>query len=1006
MPTQSPPPEERSQSAANADAEPATEPAAAAEPFPIVAIGASAGGLEAFSQLLSPLPDDTGMAFVLLQHLSPDVPSELRNILARTVAMPVHEAEDGMVVKPNQIYVIPPNAEMTIAAGRLQLRARDPEYGSRRVVDTFFRSLADERGNKAIGIVLSGGDADGSRGLEAIKGAGGVTLAQLQSSAQVDSMPRSAIATGQVDFVQAPAAIAQTLIDISCHPYLAAPQPEQVIEQDTDDPRAFDKILNLLRRQTKVDFTKYKTATLQRRIARRMALYYVDELTDYHEYLQAHPDEVQALYREILIGVTSFFRDAESFAALRQEVLPALLRHRREGTPIRIWVAGCSTGEEAYSIAMLLLEYLDRQSIAPPMQLFATDLSEAAIETARTGWYSQSQVDGISPERLRRYFTPIQEGYQIKKTVRELIIFSRQNIIADPPFSQLDLISCRNLLIYLNTAAQRQVMPLLHYGLKPEGFLLLGSSETVGDFTNLFSLLDPKHKLYRKQPGNPPIDFHLLDRDTASDPSEAAAATAPSARAAAEREPSDPCDVADQLVLSHYGPVGVLVNADFEILQFRGQTSAYLEPAPGRASLKLVSMTRDAIRLDVRTALYQAQQSGQRVQRLAPHPEAADHDRQVRIEVLPFELETAEQPYYLVLFSEAPTRGQTAGDRDAATSPDATPTDADAIAQYRRENEQLQEDLEATRAHLQSIIQAQEATNQDLRAANEEVMSSNEELQSTNEELQTAKEEIQATNEELGTINAELYRRNAETARISDDFQNLLSSIHIPVLMLEADLCIRRFTPTAAALFNLIPSDVGRPLSNIHHRLQMDDLSARIRQVIDTLNQSTTEVQDEDGNWYEVRIRPYRTLDDHIEGAVVALVDIDRLKQHAAALQRSRDYSDAIVQTVREPLLVLNAELQVVTANRQFYRIFQVTPEVTEQRSVFELGNGQWDIPQLRELLHDLLPQNDAIENFTVEHKFETIGLQTMCLNARHMAHPDGAALVLLAIEPVREGAS
>jgi two-component system CheB/CheR fusion protein len=1004
MPSQFPAPDDHPQSSASpSEATADAESPASPEPFPIVAIGASAGGLEAYTQLLRELPNDTGMAFVLVQHLDPGRPSELPAILARAVALPVQEAADGMVVEPNQIYVIPSNAQMTIADGQLQLQPRAADYGSRRLVDTFFRALANERGNKAIGVILSGGDTDGTRGLEAIQGAGGVTFAQAQASAQVDNMPRSAIATGQVDFVQTPAEIAQTLIEISRHPYIVAPQSDQVIEAAADDKQEFDTILRLLKRQTKVDFTKYKTATLERRIARRMALYYLEELAAYRQYLQEHPQELEELYQEILIGVTSFFRDAGAFETLQQEVFPALLRHRSEDTPLRIWVAGCSTGEETYSMAMSLLEYLDRQPIAPPIQLFGTDLNEAAIGKARLGWYSPSQIDGVSPERLQRYFVQVQGGYQIKKTVRELCIFSRQNIIADPPFSQLDLISCRNLLIYLNAAAQRKVMPLLHYGLKPNGFLLLGSSETVGEFSNLFHLLDSKHKLYRKQPGTPHVDFNLLELDDSTDgPASPETPPSPAPRPPALRPTIDPYARADQVVLSHYGPVGVLVNTDFEILQFRGQTSAYLEPAPGRASLKLLSMTKAPLQLDVRTALYQAQQSGERVQRLAVDPEAADRARQVCIEVLPFTVETAEQPYYLVLFGDVPPAPQTQREPDLATAaPDGAIAETESIAQYQQENAQLRDDLEATRAHLQSIIQAQEATNQDLRAANEEVMSSNEELQSTNEELQTAKEEIQATNEELGTINAELYHRNAETARISDDFQNLLSSIHIPVLMLKEDLCIRRFTPTAAELFNLISSDVGRPLSNIHHRLQIDDLSARIRQVIDSLNQMTLEVQDEDGRWYEMRIRPYRTLDNRIDGAVVVLIDIERLKHNAAELQQSRDYSDAIVQTMREPLLVLNADLQVVTANRQFYRLFQVSPDSTEQQSVFELGNGQWDIPQLRELLHNMLPQCQVIEDFVVEHNFETIGLQTMRLNARQMDNTHGEARILLAIEPV-----
>jgi two-component system CheB/CheR fusion protein len=983
MPSSPPPADDRPQSPTD-------------DSFPVVGIGASAGGLEAFTELLSHLPTDTGMAFVLLQHLDPSHPSLLTEIIARTTAMTVQEVVDGMEIAPNQVYVIPSDMAMTIAAGHLRLQPRSRARSMSRIIDRFFEALAQECGNKAIGVVLSGADADGTMGLEAIKAAGGITFSQSEISAKFSSMPHMAIASGQIDFIQTPTEIAQTLAGLSAHPYVSQLNRREPATSLPSSENTFTDILALLKTQTKVDFAQYKPTTLKRRIDRRMALHRLETLESYYHYLQTNPGEVQALYQEILIGVTSFFRDAEVFTALTQTVFPALLRDRNPALPLRLWVAGCSTGEEAYSLAICLLEYLHHQPVSPPIQIFATDVSDRAIEKARLGWYAASQVADLSPDRLQRFFVPVEGGYQVNKRVRELCIFARQNLISDPPFSRLDLISCRNVLIYFGAALQSKVLPMFHYGLKPDGFLLLGSSETVGDFSHLFALVDSRHKLYAKQSSALQLNFDLDFTPSSYTPVPLRPLLRP--------EPSSESDLyslADQVVLSHYGPVGVLVNDRLDILQFRGQTGDYLEPAPGRASLHLLSMVKESLRLDLRTALYQAKQLGQSVYRRSLRLEDGDRPRPVQIDVVPFKPETTDQDYYLVLFTDLSPEPEAPHTPSLTAPPSALESseEAAAIEQYRQENQALQKDLDTTRSHLQSIIQEQEATNQNLRAANEEILSSNEELQSTNEELQTAKEEIQATNEELSTINDELYRRNAEANRISDDFQNLLSSIHIPILMLEADLRIRRFTPTAAQVFNLIATDVGRPLSDINHRLVLNDLETRIVRVMDTLEQTSEEVQDQAGRWYDLRIRPYRTLDNRIDGAVVVLVDIDALKRNAEQLRQARDYAEAIVQTVREALVILTADARVVTANRQFYQLFQVNEEETEQRSLFELGNGQWDIPQLRSLLHDLLPQNQQIDDFEVVHTFETIGRKRIWLNARKMTQGNGEDLILLAIE-------
>ncbi|MEP0925411.1 chemotaxis protein CheB [Leptolyngbya sp. ST-U4] len=958
--------------------------------FPVVGVGASAGGLEAFTQLLHHLSTDTGMAFVLIQHMPANLESTLSTILSRTTQMRVQEAQDGMMVAPNQVYVIPSNFSMTIAQGVLRLKPRSEASGVFMSVDMFLLSLAEELGNKAIGIILSGGNSDGTRGIQAIKGVGGVTFAQCENTAQVDSMPNTAIATGQVDFVLPPDQIAAKLAEISQHPYIASPSPVELDGSSPEDENSLTVIFSLLRRATGVDFTHYKQTTLSRRIQRRMLLYKLEHLDDYARYLEGNPAEVIALYQDCLIHVTSFFRDPESFDVLKSLVFPAILKDRSPGNPIRIWVAGCSTGEEAYSIAISLLEFLADQHPRVPIQIYATDISEAAIEQARSGIYTASQVANVSAQRLYRFFAQVEGNYQISKAVREVCVFAKQNLISDPPFSRLDLISCRNVLIYLDNTLQKKLLPILHYGLKPTGFLMIGTSETVGDFTNLFALCDKKNKIYAKKltTARPNLDL------TASSYSPMIIEPQP-------LEPDHlPSDLelqreADRIVLNEYAPAGVVVDANLEILQFRGKTSSYLEPIPGRASLNLLRMAKGELRRELESAIYQAKQQKLPIKRDGLQVREADRIRSITVNVIPLQV-GKNQECFLVLFESASTLELTIASDDGSTSTKHKTRDVQEI-------DRLKQELTVTREHLQSIIEEQQATNQDLRAANEEILSSNEELQSTNEELETAKEEIQAANEELNTINDELRRRTQEATQVGNDLQNLLNSIHVPILMLGADLQIRQFTSAMEGIFNLISTDIGRPLSDITHKLNVPNLEQQILEVIRTLNLKTQEIQDRDGRWYHLQIRPYRTVDNKIDGAVLILIDINDLKRSNAQLVEARNYADAIVETVWEPLIVLNGDLQVITANHSFYETFQVSIVQTEQYSLFELGNGQWNIPQLRSQLEEIITSNTPFQDFRVEHSFAQIGHKVMRLKARKMSMSNNTQMILLAIEDITE---
>ena len=963
------------------------------ELFPIVGIGASAGGLEAFTQLLNYLPTDTGMAFVIVQHMAPEQESALSLILGKATRMPVHEAQEGMAVAPNQVYVIPPNVSMSIDQGVLKLKPRPRKNGVFMSIDTFLLSLAEDRGNKAVGVVLSGADSDGTRGIEAIKAAGGVTFAQCQDSAQVNSMPNRAIATGQVDFILPPDQIAQKLAEISSHPYIAN-QPVTELEANPPAPASQDAlaiIFNLLRKATGVDFTHYKQTTLNRRIGRRMLLYQLENLEDYTRYLQSNPAEITALYHDALIHVTSFFRDPESFDALKSLVFPVIIKDKIPGTPIRIWVAGCSTGEEAYSIAICLLEFLADQVPRLPIQIYATDISETVIESARIGFYTPSQVANVSPERLYRFFVQVEGGYQVSKPVREVCVFAKQNLIGDPPFSRLDLITCRNVLIYLATPLQKKLLPIFHYGLNSTGFLMLGTSETVGDFTDLFTLCDKKNKIYAKKPATtqpnidltaspyPPITFHPQPFASEQLPGDLEL----------QRE-------ADRIVLNQYAPAGVVVDTNLEILQFRGQTSPYLEPSPGRASLNLLRMAKEELRRELQTTIYQARQQKQSVKRESIQVREGERIRYISINVTPFKIGETQE-CCLVLFEDTPLIPAV----PEATNDGSTPSKRK--AKEATEIARLKQELATTREHLQSIIEEQQATNQDLRSANEEILSSNEELQSTNEELETAKEEIQAANEELNTVNDELRRRTLAATQVRNDLQNLLNSINIPILMLGADLQIRQFTPAVEGIFNLISTDIGRPLSDITHKLNVPNLEQQILEVIRTLNLNAQEIQDREGHWYHLRIRPYRTIDNKIDGAVLVLIDIDDLKRSNVQLMEARDYADAIVETVWQPLLVLNQDLRVIAANRSFCDTFQVAPVETEQHLIFELGNGQWNIPQLRSLLEEILASNTQFQDSQVEHDFEQIGHKTMRLRARKLPRINNIQMILLAIEDITE---
>jgi len=975
----------------------------AVKPFPIVGVGASAGGLEAFTQLLKHLPADSGMGFVLVQHLDPDHESALTQILTRVTSIPICEVTNNLRVERNHIYVIPPKTNMAIAQGVLKLQPRKAGPGPQHSIDFFFESLAHDQRESAIGVILSGSATDGTLGMEAIKAEGGVTLAQ-DESAKYDSMPRSAISAGCVDFVLSPENIAKELARIARHPYVAGKQEPLVQhsspsegESDAAESRhnGFKRILLQLRKHSGVDFSLYKSSTIQRRIARRMMLSKIDKPEKYYNFIRGKPNELEALYSDLLISVTGFFRDPAAFEALREKVFPKLIQQPRD-EPVRLWVVGCSTGQEAYSLAIALTEFSEKTGRSRKLRIFATDVNESLLQKGRAGLYTKAVLSDMSQERLRRFFVPEDGGYRIAKFLREMVIFAKQNLIGDPPFSRMDFVSCRNVLIYLDQELQQRILPIFHYALRPAGFLFLGQSESIGPLVGDFEIVDKRYKIFSKKVGiRTPL--HYSSRQPA-EKKEAAIHQVPAAQEVIPSQLSTQRE-ADRVTIGRFAPAGVLINNQLQVLQFRGDTSPFLSQPAGAASFHLLKMAREGLMLPLRGAITKSKKNNELVRREGVRLSHSSGGRLVNFEVVP--LKHLKEQCYLIFFEEAKGRGDQFDppqlEAPARLRSKASVEDPGRVAE-------LEAEIAEMRDYLQSIQEEAEASNEELQASNEEVNSANEELQSVNEELETSKEELESANEELTTINDEMAARNAELNRSNADLNNLHASVNMGIVLLTRDLAIRRFTPMAEKLFNLVATDIGRPLHNVRHNLELEDLEELLNGVIKTGSQREREVKDRKGRWYSLRIRPYRTLENDVDGAVLVLLDISAIKHGEEQVALARDHSEAILRTTGYPLVVLDSDLRVTTANSAFYKTFKVIPGETVGSLIYDLGNGQWDIPKLREFLQDILPSNSSFEDFEVTHDFESIGRRTMLLNGRRLdAGRSDPPSILLAINDITE---
>jgi two-component system, chemotaxis family, CheB/CheR fusion protein len=958
--------------------------------YPVVGFGASAGGLQAFREILENLNPHTGMSFVLVTHLAPDQRSFLSEIVERHTQMPVVPIEDGQRPLPNHIYVLLPNQALTLREGLFRVEPRSSSDRVPRTIDRFFHSLAADQKNHAIGVVLSGADADGALGLKAIKGEGGIAMVQSPDTAVHSGMPRSSIASDHVDLVIAPAEIAIELGRLaqqfmrpevrSLEEGIAAPSDEQ----------AFQKILQQLRTVAGLDLRQYKPQTVRRRIARRMILLRMEHLGEYQRFLQLRTDELRTLHEDVLINVTRFFRDPGFWESLRVNVLPVLLQDRPLEKPIRVWCAGCSTGEEAYSLAITILEYLSQHGLDTPVQIFGTDASDQSIETARMAVYSEALTAEISPERLRRYFVRVDRGYQVSKRVRDTCIFARQNLCNDPPFSHLDILSCRNVMIYFNQPLQRQIMLTFHYAMEPGGYILLGMSEGLRDYGEVFATVDRKHKIYAKTGANLPFAY--------DPPRGYAIRTGTGNAASPSTEPENGVwpemelqRAADRIVLARFGPPGLIIDERMNVLQSRGQTGQFLEIMPGAVSWNLLRVLREGIAHEVTAVVQRAIRENIPTSEILSTLDEQGREQHAQVDVLPITSAAARPRSFLILFETLPKSED--GRQIESPNPQLTTDEKERLIG------QLRQDLSSTRFHLQSLVEERDARNQELVSANEEIQSANEELQSTNEELETTKEELQSANEELQTVNDELQQRNNILTQTGNDLTNLLNSVNIPLLMLTSDLHIRQFTPPMQRLLSVRPADIGRSINEIRLQLSIENIEPILVEVLETLGTRELEVQDRDGRWHLLRVRPYRTSDNKIEGLVVVLVDIDQLRRSQQHLVDARDFASSVVESVPVPIVVLSQDLTIRSVNTAFGQLTQLQPKELEGRSMPDLINLLWGVDGFRDKLESLLSSQNG-KTLEFEHTSTKSPAKILLIKARPLS-TEGSRVLLLMMEDI-----
>jgi two-component system CheB/CheR fusion protein len=971
------------------------QPAEDQKPFPIVGIGASAGGLEALEAFFENLPVESGMAFVIITHTDPKRDSLLPEIIKRKTKVTVKQIEEATPIETNTVYLPPSDRDPFIAHKIFRLKNRPAKDRLHMPVDLFLRHLAEERGERAACVILSGTGSDGTQGLRAIKEKSGLAVVQDPNSARHTGMPTSALDTGLVDFVLAPEEMPERLIEYFRHPVAMQPAAPR---KSKKEPDSLKQVLAHLAKRTRHDFSLYKSSTLKRRIARRIAVTRSRDAAEYLKTLYRDNQEVQALFQDLLIGVTSFFRDPDAFAFLIEHALADLFNRKREGQALRVWVPACATGEEAYSVAIILKEYMETNDLTNEMQIFATDIDPHAIEKARSGEYLENIAADVGTQRLKRFFTKENGRYRVKRDIREAVVFAEQNLLRDPPFSNLDLLVCRNLLIYLKSEAQGRLIPLFHYTLHKNGILFLGNSETIGRFPELFEPLSKSFSIFRKKETAVElrVRFPTGKAEAASLDAEA------EDREYVHTEEKISLEKAvEKVLMQEFTPACVVVDPDGEILYTSGRSGKYLELGRGRPNLNIADMAREGLRFPLTSALRKAGKTEAPIYVKGLKVRTNSKYQEIDLTVKRFSRPPLEDAV-LVVFEERSTPEE----KSAASNPDR------ADASQKDRIERLEQELLRMGQEYRSAREELETSNEELRSTNEEMQSSNEELQSTNEELESSREELQSLNEELNTVNDELQNKITELRDSYRAIAETLDSTRIAIVFLDKDLRVVRFTQTAAELINLIDTDAGRPLEHISNNLAYEDLCKKAAEVLDTLSPFEKEVKTEDGHWYRMNIMVHRKGDHVIEGVVLTFVNIDPQKKaqqeieaiKAREVRSAERFAENIVDTVRESLLVLDEQMRVITANRRFFQTFATESAQTEGKSLFELGDGQWDIPELRRLLKQTIAQHQAFEDYRVEDRFAEVGFKQMLLNARHLQEErNDQNRILLAIEDVTD---
>jgi two-component system, chemotaxis family, CheB/CheR fusion protein len=953
--------------------------------FYVVGIGASAGGLDALEKFFGHMTEDSGMAFIVVSHLDPNHVSIMPELIQKSTQMKLFQAEDGMVIEPNHVYVAPANRDLAILHGVIQLIEPLEAHGFRLPIDFFFKSLSADLGEKAICIILSGMASDGTAGLKAVKSELGMVMVQDPKSAKFEGMPNSAIKTELADYILPPEEMPGQLIK-----YISQKVKGVLFDKSiTDDkiPDAFQKIFILLRTQTGHDFSLYKQNTIYRRIERRMNISQLDSLPNYIRLLQENPAEIDNLFKELLIGVTNYFRDPESFEKLKN-VLLELVKSKPDNGQIRIWVPGCSTGEEAYTIAILLKECMNETKKYLNVQIFATDIDTNTIEKARIGSFSGIESD-VNKERLNNCFTSEGNIFHIRKELREMLVFASHNIIKDPPFTKLDLISCRNLLIYFNTELQKKIIPLFHYSLLPNGILFLGTSETIGGFVDLFSMIDKKWKIYRRR------DSIFATQSFIEFPVSRSIGKT-NETLMKKSEVTNITQAAEKIILQSYSPNCVIINRNGDLVYIHGRAGKYLELTHGEAKMNIFEMAHDGLKQELPALIRKVLSAKRSITAESIKIKSNGKSQLVNLIIKHIKEPAAMLGSLLLIFEEI-------------TPQKKVPVSKKIHSEKKSEKivKDLERELKAAKENLRSTVEELETSNEELKSTNEEMQSTNEEMQSSNEELETSKEELQSLNEELITVNTELQNKNDELSVINNDMKNLLDSIDIPTIFLDNNLFIKRFTYHITKVVNLIPSDIGRPVNHISTNLRYENLIADAKEVLRTLVYKEIELQTNDGAWYKMRILPYRTISNIIEGVVITFLDINNLKIAAGNItklnqdiQIAREYADGIVDTIKESLIVLDKDLKVISANRSFYKTFNTVSEKTVGKYIYELDNKNWDIPQLRELLEQIIPRNNFFEDYEVEYNFGNDDKKKLQLNARQIFHEGKETkLILLAIQ-------